>query len=487
MISDHEDTLMNFKVPEILCSIVALSIAVILTGCTYTGTVKPGGMAEEQQPRLDFPETKSIPLNVGLHLGEDLRKYVYKSQKTTMTLQMNVGESVALVSKQMASKMFNEAALVDSLPPYTDGYRPDVEAVVEPEILFFHGDATGTASGHIEAVVKMRITAYDLAGKILWQDEAVGKGRSGQVNLIGTFLTGTEEARKTAYQAVFNAATGVINDFNDKPPRDLHSLVETEKIPTLTNQRNISNFVMFKEYYEKGQFQFKRKNFHQALRSFKQAESVDPGDLSTKFYVGVCLFYTAQRDKAVEKFRHVVKQGPNTQEAKDSAKWLDLLKEPLKIGTVVLGIGRGARDPVMMPDENPVNTTIRKSSMYELVNLAELKPPVDVAQTKNLDQYLEMSAKNGAAIILYITVTDLTSRIPIQHKSSGEIADEFSMRLDTKVFSTRKKQKRTEIVVTEGTSTLFYKKNQEEGAIKEQLLKRGTEKLILRLLENEIF
>jgi tetratricopeptide (TPR) repeat protein len=333
----------------------------------------------------------------------------------------------------------------------------------------------------------MRITAYDLAGKILWQDEAVGKGRSGQVNLIGTFLTGTEEAGKTAYQAVFNAATGVINDFNDKPPRDLYSLVETEKIPTLTNQKNISNFDMFKEYYEKGQFQFKRKNFHQALRSFKQAESVDPGDLSTKFYVGVCLFYTAQRDKAVEKFRHVVKQGPNTQEAKDSAKWLDLLKEPLKIGTVVLGTGRGARDPVMMPDENLVNTTIRKSSMYEFVNLAELKPPVDVAQTKNLDQYLEMSAKNGAAIILYITITDRTSRIPIQHKSSGEIADEFSMRLDAKVFSTRKKQKRTEIVVTEGTSTLFYKRNQEEDAIKEQLLKRGTEKLILRLLENDIF
>jgi hypothetical protein len=125
--------------------------------------------------------------------------------------------------------------------------------------------------------------------------------------------------------------------------------------------------------------------------------------------------------------------------------------------------------------------------MYELVNLAELKPPVDVAQTKNLDQYLEMSAKNGAAIILYITITDRTSRIPIQHKSSGEIADEFSMRLAAKVFSTRKKQKRTEIVVTEGTSTLFYKKNLEEDAIKEQLLKRGTEKLILRLLENEIF
>ena len=58
---DHEDTRMNLKIPEILCSIVALSIAVILAGCTYTGTVKPGGMAEEQQPRLDFPEIKAYP------------------------------------------------------------------------------------------------------------------------------------------------------------------------------------------------------------------------------------------------------------------------------------------------------------------------------------------------------------------------------------------------------------------------------------------
>ena len=177
MISDHEDTRMKLKVPEILCSIVALSIAVILAGCTYTGTVKPGGMTEEQRPRMEFPETKSIPLNVGLYLGEDLQKYAYMRQKTTMTLKMNVGESVALVSRQLASKIFKEVSLVDSLPPYTDGYRPDVEAVVEPEILYFYGDATGTASGHIEAVVKMRITAYNLAGKVVWQDEAVGKGQ----------------------------------------------------------------------------------------------------------------------------------------------------------------------------------------------------------------------------------------------------------------------------------------------------------------------
>ncbi len=64
-------------------------------------------------------------------------------------------------------------------------------------------------------------------------------------------------------------------------------------------------------------------------------------------------FSIQHRDKAVEKFRHVVKRGPNTHEAKDSAKWLDLLKEPLKIGTVVLGTGRGARDPVVMPRRKP--------------------------------------------------------------------------------------------------------------------------------------
>jgi len=74
MISDHEDTHMKLKAPKILYWIAALSIAVILTGCTYTGTVKHGGMAEEQQLRLDFPETKNILLTVCLYVGEDLRK-----------------------------------------------------------------------------------------------------------------------------------------------------------------------------------------------------------------------------------------------------------------------------------------------------------------------------------------------------------------------------------------------------------------------------
>jgi hypothetical protein len=436
--------------------------------------LQPEAMTEGQQPQLSLPETKRIPLKVGLYLREDLRRYVYRQQKMDITFQTNVGEHVTLMCKQLASKMFKDVIFVDSLPPYSDRYRPDVEAVVEPEILYFYGNAIGTASGRIEAAVKIRITAYDLAGKILWQDEAVGESRSEQINLVG-------------YRAAFNAATRIIEDFSEKPPRELHSLLEAESIATLRNQRNISNFEMFKEYYEKGQYQFRRKNFHQALSSFEKAESIDPGDPLTKFYVGVCLFYTAQREKGAEKFRQVVKQSPGTQEAKDSAKWLDLLKEPLKIGTVVLDMGKGAKNPAIMPADNVINTTIKKSPMYELVNVGDLMPPPDVSATKSLNQFLEKSAKNGAVIILYMTVNDLTSRVPIQHKSSGDMADEFSVRLATKAFSTRKKQLRTEIAVIERTSTLVPKTNQEEDAIKEQLLIKGTEKLVLRLLENDIF
>ena len=262
---------------------------------------------------------------------------------------MNVGEYVTLISKQMASQMFKDVISVDSLPPYTDRYRPDVEAVLEPEILYFHGNAIGTVSGHVEAAVRMRITAYDLAGKIVWQDEAAGESRS------GASLSGMEEVRKTVYRSAFNAATKIIDDFNGKPPRELHSLLENEKIATSRNQGNISNLETFKEYYEKGQYQFKRKNFYQALSSFEKAESINPGDSLAKFYVGVCLFYTAQKDKAAEKFRQLVQQSPGTKEAKDSAKWLDLLKEPLKIGTVVLDMGKGTMDPTTMPPDSVIN------------------------------------------------------------------------------------------------------------------------------------
>jgi tetratricopeptide (TPR) repeat protein len=472
---------MSFEVSKIPLLIIALLIVAMFAGCTHTVVSRPEAATDGQQPQLSLPQTKRIPIKVGLYLSEDLRRYVYKEQKLDITLQMKVGEYVTPISRQLASKMFKDFISVDSLPPYTGQDRPDVEAVVEPEILYFYGNAIGTRPGNIEASIKMRITTYDLAGKIVWQDEAVGESQS------DTSLRGMEEVGRTVYRSVFNAATRVINDFNDRPPRELHSFLETEKIATLRNQRNISNFEMFKEYYEKGQYQFKRKNFHQALLSFEKAASINPGDPLTKFYVGVCLFYTAQKDKAAEEFRQVVKQSPGTQEAKDSAKWLDLLKEPLKIGTVILDMGKGARGPTVMPADNAINATIRKSPAYEVVNVDDLKPPADVSATQSLNQFLEKAAKNDAVIILYITVSDLTNRLPIQQKGSGDVAEEFSVRLVTKVFSTRKKQQRTEIVVAERTSTLVPKTKQQEGAIKEQLLKRGTEKLVLRLLENDIF
>jgi hypothetical protein len=154
---------------------------------------------------------------------------------------------------------------------------------------------------------------------------------------------------------------------------------------------------------------------------------------------------------------------------------------------VVLDTGKGTTDPIMMPADNVINTTIGKSPMYELVNVGDLSPPADASTTKNLNQFLEKSAKNGVVIILYVVVNDLTSKAPIQQKGDGEMADEFSVRLVTKVFSTRKKQQRAEITVTERTSVLGLKTSQEGDALKRQLQKRGAEKLVLRLLENDIF
>ena len=80
----------------------------------------------------------------------------------------------------------------------------------------------------------------------------------------------------------------------------------------------------------------KRGNFNSRERtSIRPCAHLNKQKASTRvisqqsFMWGYAFSIQHKRDMAVEKFRHVVKQGPNTQEAKDSAKWLDLLKEPL--------------------------------------------------------------------------------------------------------------------------------------------------------------
>jgi tetratricopeptide (TPR) repeat protein len=429
-----------------------------------------------------LPRTKKIPAKVGIYLSKDIKRYIYKQQKLGMTFQMNVGEYIVPISKQMVSSMFEEVVFVDSLPPYKGVYKPDVEAVIEPEILYCYGNAIGTITGYIEAKVKMRITAYDLSGRVLWNDEAMGESRSKDLNLALTFLSGMEEVGKTGYQAAFSAASKIINDFNARPPKELYSLIEIKSLAILKNRKNISNFELFEKYYQRGQFQYEKKNYYQALYSFEKAEDINPDDLSTLFYVGVCYTYIGEKDKALGKFKRVIEQGPSSQEANDSRKWVDILKEPLKIGVA----GFNKSDELGLK-HRIIQQALKDSQMYEIIEVSDLNPPTKITAPAELNQFFDKCSKKGIRVVIFNDFEDASHKIKIEQQSSGDIASEYIVKITSKAYSTKKKELKSEVKINERTSTMIQKNKDEETVIKQELLKNASEKLVLRLLEHDIF
>ena len=186
---------------------------------------------------LALPRQSIIPAKVGIYIADDLKHYVYTQQKLGMLFRMNVGEYLVPISRQMVGSLFQDAVYVSQAPPYLGANKPDVEAVVVPEVLYCYGNAIGIASGTIEAAITLRITAYDLSGRVLWQDERTGTSQSGTLNFVTTFLAGMDQVGKVAYAAALRAALNIIKDFEKRPPKELYSLLEIKRLATLTKSK----------------------------------------------------------------------------------------------------------------------------------------------------------------------------------------------------------------------------------------------------------
>lgn len=457
----------------------AFLLSALLSGCVHN---VPLAVDPNKDMSRAFPSTKKLPAKVGIYIGDDLKKYVYKQQKMGMTFQMNVGEYLPPIGLQMASSMFEDVIPVTSLPPYNNGYKPDIEAVVVPEILYCYGNAVGTLSGYIEGKALIRITAYDLGGKVLWQDEAMGESRSRELSFVGAFLGGMEEVGKTGYDAAFSAAVKIIKDFNARPPKELYSLLEIKSVGTLRNRQNISNFEIFQNYYQKGQFQYEKKNYYQALYSFEKAENLNPDDQSTLFYIGVCYTYTGQKDRALEEFRRVVDLGSRSREATDAKEWIDLLSEPLKIAIVN---SRTAGDRGL--NDGLISQALQDSRMYELVDVNDLRPPTATNPQKEWNQFLERCFKKGIKVVIISDIDSLSQKIRIDQQPIGDVATEHVVKISSKAYTAKKKEVKADIKIIERTSTMREQSKEAEDTIKGQLLKNGAEKLVLRLLEKDIY
>ena len=453
---------------------IFLTIAIMTSGCAYNAP--PVDSAKDNQSLLS---RKKMPIKVGMYLSGDLKQYIYQQPKKATDFQMKVGEYLPKIAMTMGSAMFDDVVLVNTLPPYDDSYRPDVEAVIRPEILFCYGNTVGVFAGYIQAKIKLRVTVYGLDGNMLWQDEAIGESRSNDMDY--SYLADMEEPDKTGYQAISSATAHIIDDFYAKPPQELFSLLEIKKAENLRDQGVLPDFELFKTLYEKGQFQYDKKNYYQALYLFSKASSLAPDEPAALFYTGASYTHTGDKQKALKKFADIIKKKTAGQEAIDSKKWIQRLNDPLKIGV----IGGNKADGAGLNDD-VIQDALINNGMYKIVDTAKLMPVDNSTTTSEFSKFLDKCYKKGIKVVIFHEVDNSSEKAQSNHYSGEDVATEHRVSISAKVYSTKKKHLKTEVQVNESSSAIKGQTAEEAMKTRQQLLQSGTKKLVLQLLKNDI-
>lgn len=446
------------------------------SGCAYNASLVDSA-TDNHQSRL---ARKKMPIKVGMYLSDDLKQYVYKQPKKATGFQMKVGQYLPQIAMTMGAAMFDDVVSVNSLPPYDDSYRPDVEAVIRPEILFCYGNTVGAFAGYIQAKIKLRITVYGLDGNMLWQDEAIGESRS--IDMDYSYLAGMEEPDKTGYQAIFSATAHLIDDFYAKPPQELFSLLEIKKAENLRDQGALPDFELFKKLYEKGQFQYDKKNYYQSLYLFEKASSIAPDEPAALFYTGASYTRTGDKQRALKKFADIIKKKTSGQEATDSKKWIHRLNDPLKIGIIGGNKAEGAG-----LNDDVIQDALINSGMYKVIDTAKLVPPNHPITSSGFSQFLDKCNKNGVKVVVFHDVDGFSNKAQSNHYSGEDVATEHRVSISAKVYSTKKKHLKTEVQISENSSTIQGQTVEEEMKARQKLLQSGAKKLVLQLLKNDIF
>ncbi|OPY74627.1 MAG: hypothetical protein A4E65_03803 [Syntrophorhabdus sp. PtaU1.Bin153] len=439
-------------------------------------------LAEERT----LPGTRLIHTGAGIYLNDQLKKYVYRRQRRDQAIQINIGKQLAGVSRLMSSSLFHDTLIVEALPPLAGNYGDDVRAVVKPEITYFGvstTDMNDDFAGSVKAMVRMRVTIYDLDGKVLWRDEAWGEGTGGSVNPARGAEGHQEEMERIGYQALLSAASKIINDLNTQAPAQLYAALEPSELFVQKSTAGLTDTDLVGIYRERGEAELNRRNYHQALYWLNKSDRISPGDMLTSFYLGVCWVYVGQKSRGLEKFRQVIRNDPESQMGKDSAKWVETIRNPLKIGVVVIERGNRAK---VLPADNVVYRTIKESRAYETVDVSDLKPTLDLTNREEFKGFLERCARKGLTLVVYV----YTDRLEITGTHGGALegdsAKDYITTATAHVFSTKKKRMHSQVSVQENSSVLIENTAEEREAIRNELLERASGRLVLKLLARDI-
>jgi tetratricopeptide (TPR) repeat protein len=429
-----------------------------------------------------FAVAQKVHTRVGVYLNEDLRNYVYRQEKPGAAFQMEVGRNLVPVVMTMATAMFDNAVEVESLPPYVGSYRPDIEVVIEPEILYASGNivTTGFLSGQVVATLKLRLKAYDLSGRVIWQGEAVGENQGEQVDLVSAILIGSaDKSGKAAGQAGISAAIKIIKNFNSSKPLEIYSLLELKAKAPVKGTQKSATAEQADLLSQRGMYQYDKKNFQQALYSFQQADRINPADLSTKFYLGVCQMYTGQKQRAVETLKYVLSNSRRGDSlAVNSKQWVERLNDPLKVAVVFDGSGK-----IIPPDlKAGFLHALTSCGMYEIVSVQDT---ADVQQTA-LNRYIDEASKKKARVVFFVRGDKSVRDVIDPTLREGDVAAEFVLNTTIKAYSTRNKKPVTEEIMLFDNAARMKKQLNAEN-VQTGLIKQSGKRLVLSLLGSEIF
>jgi len=467
---------------SILRKLFAILITVLLASlCGCVQTVPLQVRPQDDISRM-FAVKEKIPATVGIYFSPEIKNYVFKQNKMGMTFQMEVGKYFVPIGTQMAEAMFDKVIMVDSLPPYKGSYKPDVEAVLEPEILYSYGDAVGTVSGHIEGKITVRLRAYDLSGNVIWQREKTGDVRSGEMDFVSTFLGGMGKVGEIGYKAAFQVAEQYLQDFNTNPPKEFKSLMELKELTALNKDWKLPPGEAYSKFCQKGVSQYEKKNYQQALYSLEQAEKIKANDPYINFYAGASYAYTAQKNKAVQDFKKALQHSEDDELIENSEKWVKTLKTPLNIGLVFL----------KEQDGNPSNEWIKiisqrlaDSGMYTISETKEASPSF-LTNKSEFDNYLGTCLKKGIRIVVCVSMKSASQKAVVANIGKGDVATEMLVHINAKAYSTKKKTLHSELGWIESTTRLREVHKPEIETIQTQLIKTGADKMVLKLLAKEI-
>ena len=175
----------------------------------------------------------------------------------------------------------------------------------------------------------------------------------------------------------------------NRQPQELYSLLEIKRAENLRNTGALPSFELFKQLYEKGSFQYDKKNYHQSLYLFEKASIIEPDEPSVLFPMGASYFHIGDKDSALKKFEYVIAKKPSKQEVSDSKQYIQLLNTRSTIG--IIGGNKSNKSAL---NDTLIHNALVYSGMYEVIDTADL---VASQTPSDFSQFLDSCSKKAVS------------------------------------------------------------------------------------------